>query len=241
MQERYLGDIHDFYKFLFLKYLSKKLKKKIGLNWYLVDPKQVGIGEEKKKDGEKRNYLKNDDICKLDLKISKEFEKIVNIKDRNIKNFTYQTHLNNYIKFFNEKIPHINRELWLRKSLKFFRNNDIIFLDPDNGLLKRKESRNSLKHLLIDELLKYFCEKKIVIFTQFQSYNKNHLIYLEEIKKFLIYHNLGVSLPIIRNRTAPNTFFFTIGDNDAIKKKKIYNLYKIYEKKMKTNVELITI
>ena len=58
MQERYLGDVHDFYKFLFLKYLSTSLKKKIGLNWYLVDPKEVSNIEEKKKDGEKRNYLK---------------------------------------------------------------------------------------------------------------------------------------------------------------------------------------
>ena len=58
MQERYLGDVHDFYKFLFLKYLSKKLKKKIGLNWYLISPNLLGANEEKKKDGEKRNYLK---------------------------------------------------------------------------------------------------------------------------------------------------------------------------------------
>ena len=49
MQERYLGDVHDFYKFLFLKYLSKKLKKKIGLNWYLISPKLLGANEEKKK------------------------------------------------------------------------------------------------------------------------------------------------------------------------------------------------
>ena len=47
MQERYLGDVHDFYKFLFLKYLSKKIKRKIGLNWYLVDPKQLNREEEK--------------------------------------------------------------------------------------------------------------------------------------------------------------------------------------------------
>ena len=49
MQERYLGDVHDFYKFLFLKYLSKKLKKKIGLNWYLISPNLLGANEEKKK------------------------------------------------------------------------------------------------------------------------------------------------------------------------------------------------
>ena len=58
MQERYLGDVHDFYKFLFLKYLSKKLKKKIGLNWYLISPKLLGANEEKKKMVKKEIILK---------------------------------------------------------------------------------------------------------------------------------------------------------------------------------------
>ena len=57
MQERYLGDVHDYYKFLFLKFLSINLKKKIGLNWYLVDPKEISLQEPKKNDGEKRAYL----------------------------------------------------------------------------------------------------------------------------------------------------------------------------------------
>ena len=57
MQERYLGDIHDYYKFLFLKFLSLNLKEQIGLNWYLVDPKEISLKEVEKNDGEKRAYL----------------------------------------------------------------------------------------------------------------------------------------------------------------------------------------
>ena len=53
MQERYLGDIHDYYKFLFLKFLSLNLKEQIGLNWYLVDPKEISLKEVEKNDGEK--------------------------------------------------------------------------------------------------------------------------------------------------------------------------------------------
>ena len=48
MQERYLGDIHDFYKFLFIKHLANNLKIRIGLNWFLVDPKSIGKSELKK-------------------------------------------------------------------------------------------------------------------------------------------------------------------------------------------------
>ena len=49
MQQRYLGDIHDFQKFVFLKFLSCAFKQKIGLNWYLVDPKKIGEKEVNKK------------------------------------------------------------------------------------------------------------------------------------------------------------------------------------------------
>ena len=52
MQERYLGDIHDFQKFIFLKFLSCAFNQKIGLNWYLVDPKKIGEKEVKKKDSQ---------------------------------------------------------------------------------------------------------------------------------------------------------------------------------------------
>ena len=116
------------------------------------------------------------------------------------------------IKFYNKKITVINREAWFRKSLEFFKNNEIVFLDPDNGLLKEKTKKNSLKHLYVDEIKKYLSIEKVIIFTQFQSYNKNHKTYLKEIKKFLKINNLEISLPIIRNRTAPNTFFITLGN-----------------------------
>ena len=34
---------------------------------------------------------------------------------------------------------------WFQESVDFFKNNEIIFLDPDNGLLKKENKRNSLK------------------------------------------------------------------------------------------------
>ena len=241
MQERYLGDIHDYYKFLFLKSLSQNLKKNIGLNWYLVDPEEISKIEEKKKDGEKRNYLNRSEICNLDLKISNEFKKIVDIKKRDIKTFTTKTHLKKYVNFFNKKIQHSNREQWIKESLKFFKKNDVIFLDPDNGLLKSKHKKNPSKYLLINEIKIYLSKKKIVIFTQFQSYNKTHLKYLREIKNYLNLNNVDISLPIIRNRTAPNTFFITLCNRKITNKKRIIRFYESYVREMPETIELITV
>ena len=162
MQERYLGDIHDFYKFLFLKYLSKQLNKKIGLNWFLVNPSEISFDESKKNDGEKRNYLKKSEIYSFDKKISEEFRVKLNKKNRKIENFTNDTHLKKYVKFYNKKISLKKRELWFTESLEFFKNEEIIFLDPDNGILKTKKKKNSLKHLHTDEAAKYLSADKTV-------------------------------------------------------------------------------
>ncbi|HEV2488092.1 MAG TPA: hypothetical protein VGT08_21400 [Terracidiphilus sp.] len=50
MQERYLGDVHDYIKFALLRHLEKALDVRIGVNWYLTDP-------ENNEDGGQRGFL----------------------------------------------------------------------------------------------------------------------------------------------------------------------------------------
>ena len=76
MQQRYLGDIHDFQKFIFVKFLSCALNQKLGLNWYLVDPKKIGEKELNKKDGEQRYFLKGNEFKTIDREIYDEFVKL---------------------------------------------------------------------------------------------------------------------------------------------------------------------
>ena len=241
MQERYLGDIHDFYKFLFIKHLAMNLKVQIGLNWFLVDPKIIGKSEMKKNDGEKRNYLNSPKVSSFDKKLSVELNGLIKKKKRNLENFTAKTHLKKFIKFYNEKIVREERKLWFEKSINFFCKNKIIFLDPDNGITKKSYGRASLKYVLIDELKSYQSEDKIVIFTQFQSYNKSFFLYLSEIKSFLKSNGLDLKYPILRNRTSPNTFYITIGQSRSICDQKLLNTYRSYKKKFNGLVELVTI
>ena len=241
MQERYLGDIHDFYKFLFIKHLAINLKDEIGLNWFLVDPKSISKSELKKNDGEKRDYLNNPKVAKLDDKLSLELSNLIKKKNRNLKNFTSKTHLRKFIKFYNEKIIKEERKLWFEKSINFFYKNKIIFLDPDNGVIKKPYGRNLQKYVLIDELRNYQSEEKIIIFTQFQSYNKNFSLYLSELISFLKFKGLKIKYPVLRNRSSPNTFYITIGENQSIGIQRLANVYKSYEKKINGKVELITI
>ena len=189
MQERYLGDIHDYFKFLFLKFLSTQLNMKVGLNWYLVNPAEIGPSELKKKDGEKRKFLHDEEL-----------------------------------KLY-EPIKFNNRKKWLEQSLYHHRDEQIIFLDPDNGFVINKTGKKSMKYVLAEDCKTYLQNNKIIIFCQFQSFRKKTFDHLKYIFKNLNDCNVETSLPVIRNRTGPNTFFI------SIKPKQVkINLDKILEK-----------
>ena len=59
MQGRYLGDVHDFFKYRFLRHLASAMSFRIALNWYLTRP--VDVDSPKRKDGEQRLHLLGND------------------------------------------------------------------------------------------------------------------------------------------------------------------------------------
>ena len=80
MQERYLGDIHDFFKFNYLEYLAKKLDSRVGLNWYLVSPNDLGKNELKKNDGEKRDFINNKDFVGMNPQLANNLSQFIDPK-----------------------------------------------------------------------------------------------------------------------------------------------------------------
>ena len=46
MQERYLGDVHDFFKYRFLRHLASETSYRIGLNWYRPRLEDVDLMKE---------------------------------------------------------------------------------------------------------------------------------------------------------------------------------------------------
>ena len=214
MQERYLGDIHDFYKFLFIKSLSIHFDLKVALNWYLVNPKELGKKELKLNDGEKRNYLKEEFLKEFDNDLFLEMQNLEKKQNRVIKNFTKNSHLNKHIAFFNTSLNSQNRKHWMNQSIKFYKNYEFLFLDPDNGLEPEKtkvSKKRKIKYILSEELSRIFFLKKTVFFCQFQPLNIDHKSFLMKKKKQIITQcKIPIEIPILRNRVSPNTFFITI-------------------------------
>ena len=232
MQERYLGDIHDFFKFNYLEYLAKKLDSRVGLNWYLVSPNDLGKNELLKNDGEKRDFINNKDFVGMNPQLANNLLQFIDPKKRNISYFTKTFYLKKFIKFYNKIIKIEARENWFKESLIFFQNIDIIFLDPDNGITFTNKGKLSLKYLNLNELDNYFNSGKIVIFTQFQSFNTCNQEYINSIVRNLKNFNLKINYPIIRNRTGPNTFYISLSKNTNFEYIKVIENYSKKFKKI---------
>jgi hypothetical protein len=235
MQERYLGDIHDFFKMNFLEFLSKYTEQLIGLNWYLVKPENISKIEVKKNDGEKRSYLYKDEYKEINAHLINELKLYEKLNNRIVNSFTRNIKFKKSVKFYNEYITIEKRTDWFKESKLFFDKTKIIFLDPDNGLGFNKSGNISLKYVNIKELLEYYDLDKTIIFTQFQSFNKNYKTYLNEIILKLEQFGIKMKYPIVRNRSGPNTFYFTLGKK---RNSKIYNCLTEYSKNT-NKVELV--
>lgn len=240
MQERYLGDIHDYYKFLFLKNLSIFFKLRIGCNWYLVKPNNIGHSEIKKNDGEKRSYLNNN--FDLDTKILKEFLPLKNFNNRIMKNFIKNTHLKKFIKFYYKYLDHTNRDQWFEGSIQSLKNCNYVFLDPDNGLISNDSkisSRKKIKYILTGELKKMYQKKLNIIFCQFQSFNKKHKEMLIS-KRDMIMDEIGLQINsyVLRNRVSPNTYYISLLQKGYEEK---FNKFLIGFSKKNQKVEIIEI
>ena len=240
MQERYLGDIHDYYKFLFLKNLSIFFQLRIGCNWYLVRPDDIGHGEIKKNDGEKRSYLhKNID---LDIEILEEFLPLKNFDNRIMENFIKNTHLKKFIKFYHKHLDHTNRNQWFEQSIQNLKNCNYVFLDPDNGLISngsKISSKKKIKYILTSELKKMYQKKLNIIFCQFQSFNKKHKEMLKS-KRDMIMDEIGLKINsnVLRNRVSPNTYYISLLQKGYEEK---FNNFLIGFSKKNQKVEIIKI
>ena len=95
-----------------------------------------------------------------------------------------------------------------------------------------------MKYVLTEDCKTYLQNNKIIIFCQFQSLRKKTLDHLKCIFNDLNNSNIKTFMPVIRNRTGPNTFFI------SIKPKQIkINLEQVLEKYSQqfSKVELIEV
>lgn len=182
MQNRYVADIGDFGKYGLLKFISSETKLKIGINWCFTEPNKQEL-KKNKNDGKFIDYLLRDDEYSNKLKIcDKElYNELKNLilewkkgKDtRNVQEIEKRRCkiLCENIDFYKEKIN--NRETWCKEGFDNLSNSDIIFFDPDNGLLINNENEEkSPKYIYFSEIDPYFKRGQSLIIYQHANRNK---------------------------------------------------------------------
>jgi hypothetical protein len=192
MQNRYVGDIGDYSKFVLIKYFYK-FYKKCGIIWYLYP------NENHNNDGKFRNYdkfkLQDKEMVKLMQYFSKYKERERNIQELEkilINNGFELTFFNECIEkncdtfFSNWRERKKYREKWFSKALEKVKNCDVVFADPDNGIEIKscpiKSRKKSGKYIFFDEIEKLLQKHKIVIIYQ-HFIRKKQDIFINEKEK----------------------------------------------------------
>ena len=208
MQERYLGDSHDFLKYAFLRYLCEELDLLLGVNWYLAKPENVDRRDNN--DGEKRHHLKGGAWRELDPDL---FEKISGFEDpteRQLDRVAVWGVLPTSTLYYSENICSSERQVWHANSLKALEACDLVFLDPDNGFeVSSMTPRTAPKYALYAEAGDYARAGKLVVTIQFARQCDPVARACEVRDRFLSACGGGTVLPVVRGRVAPNILFVT--------------------------------
>ena len=165
MQNRYAGDVGDFGKLGLLRAIEKH-GLKVGINWYLVD------NESHNADGKHTGYLNSNKFDFCDDELREKLRKIIDSNIRSVKQLEDSTLLQDAI-YYHETIQTPKaagktfRQNWHLSAFNVLSPCDIIFLDPDNGLLpksKSKARKDSIKYVFENEILDYYKSGHSVVF-----------------------------------------------------------------------------
>lgn len=168
MQDRYAGDVGDFGKLGLLKAVCAS-EMKVGINWYKVLPPSFEIGESgvyKNNDG-KHKISEQDARC--DPELADALNSIFVMGAQRSVELIERADLVDNAVYFNKPIPAKDRQVWHKEALNVLHGCDVVFMDPDNGLLPEKTDRSStksVKHVFDDEIRDYLAAGQSVICYQ---------------------------------------------------------------------------
>jgi hypothetical protein len=171
MQNRYTGDIGDFGKLGLLRQLSSA-GFRIGVNWYLVPD------EDHNNDGRHISYLKKDSFCSCDGFLWRQLGKIVDsgirrvsaLEESDILPATYYSRPLDFSGVEKSSRDALRWE-WHCLAVEKLRGCDVIFVDPDNGLIVPSAvgTPKSNKFVLPQELVEYYRSGASVVYYQHKA------------------------------------------------------------------------
>ena len=183
MQDRYAGDVGDFGKLGMLRCMEN-FGLKTGINWYLVgdeshnnDGKHIGyLGDEKYRGCDDELLVSLNSMLEQGIRSVLEIERLNLLKTQ---------------KYYHERIIEprtqagTTRSEWHQKGLDTMTSCDLVFLDPDNGILPKSVSRGSdksIKYVLPEEIMDYYEAGHSVVFYSHRT-REQLVVYLERFEE----------------------------------------------------------
>lgn len=186
MQNRYTGDIGDFGKLGLLRVLHS-VGLYIGVNWYLT-PDESHNG-----DGRHTEYLNKEQYQACDMQLWSELKRIVESGQREITalengDILQATYYSQPLDFAGKTKAERTklRGEWHKEALTKLANTDIVFVDPDNGLIVPSAvgTVKANKYVEPQELADYYSQGSSVIYYQHKA-RRNDTFYIEQHKRLL--------------------------------------------------------
>ena len=212
MKDQYVGDIGDFGKLGLLRTLQAQ-GFTIGVNWYLTPD------EDHNEDGKYTKYLNNEMYRKCDEALWLELKQIVKAdhrkvsalqNDRILQAVFYDEALDFAGKKKTERIS--TREEWHIQALDQLSELDVVFVDPDNGLVvPSAEGRpKENKYVKPDELIAYYRKGSTVIYYQHKARRQDDF-YIDQHKKLIKSPGLEGSSGLgLKFKTTSQRYYFFI-------------------------------
>ncbi len=168
MKNQYVGDVGDFGKHGLLRHIAK-YGIQIGINWYLTE-------NDDSKDGKHTTYLEKQNLLNCDPELFDYLSEIVSKhkEDKSILLIEEKELIPGAV-FFSERLTTSKvaakyretiRKEWFDCSMLLLSRVNLVFADPDNGLLGKKTIRNkdSEKYVLPCEIVEYYNNGKNVVY-----------------------------------------------------------------------------
>lgn len=166
MKHQYVGDINDYRKYALLRALSVGGANRIGVCWMLT-PDDGGA------DGGKLAYLGQPERHRrFDAKLFDILAHAASEPDRRRLQSIEDSGAIPGAAYFNETLPDdlIGRAAFMERCSTQFRDAELVFFDPDNGLEVSlpKGRKNSSKYLYLDEVAAFYeARKSLLIYQHF--------------------------------------------------------------------------
>ena len=226
MQDCYAGDIGDYGKFVLLRELHKQ-GLSIGVNWYKSD----SIVSEKQNDGK---YCIPEYFAAYDPELSSRLKRIFHSDgglSRSIETLENENLIDGAL-YYSEKVPGQHRNKWHQHALSELTKADLVFLDPDNGMVVPSAGKNGqkqLKYVHYEEVKDYLCQGHSILVYQHRP-RVNEAVYIDRMIQRFMNLSPNVQRSDIQIITFPrysvrDYFAISINDNHRLKiKKAITNL-----------------